>query len=332
MRVKISNMAFKAKPKRYDLIMENLKNNAPVEISLKELALKIGQGHSFILANFKESAKGISLNEIENTCCIGLDIDSKENEKGKKSISRKEFINIVYEALGIKPVISYCTFSDDGSEKKFRVIYLLENPVNSEEYKQLYKAFIEIFKEYLDEQTSNINRCWNGTNKRVQYNLNGEKLIITDELKENIMEHLPSYSEEQLKNFKVKNNNPLKFENEILNQLYIKGDYKNEICDLINKEINIAEFIKDKFGGYFKDKGGYLQGTCSIHNGDNKGALVIYKNTNTCNCFTHCGAMNVVSLCKKFYKTNDFSSIVFRLINEYNLGIPKAAIGKRRGF
>ena len=64
--------------------------------------------------------------------------------------------------------------------------------------------------------------------------------------------------------------------------------------------------------------------------GDNKGAFSIFTNTNTYTCFTHCGTGNVITLAYKVYNTNDFTSVVLQLIQDYNISIPEKSIKVKR--
>lgn len=345
MRVKISNKGFKEKPVNYYGILTNeFKNKSPVDIEPKKLIELISKGHSFILANFKDGAKGIADDDVKDMSYICLDIDWKYDEpkEGKIAINRKDFINLVYDFYGIKPIIDYLTFSARKEELNFRVIYKFESPVSIKEYKLIYEAFNDVFEVYLDTVTTDVCRRWNGTKFKANYNSEGETLVITNDLKNNIIAKLRAAKEKELqeqqqrkKNFKHKQIERIDFNNRILNELRIKSDYsiRCEIANIINTEINILDFIKDKFGGSFKYNGKHLQGACPIHGGKNPKALTIYEETNSCCCRTKCNkSMYVINLGYIAYKTNDFSSLVFALMQDYNIEIPEGSYYRVRNY
>lgn len=327
MKIKYTTTGYKVKPneRQFSMITNELKNAAPKEIDFKELCKIIRCGKSFILANFLDGAKGITKDLIKDIPAIGLDIDSKENP-----IKLHDLVLNIKEKFNVLPVIAYRTFSDI-NDTRFRLIYQFEEAITEQEYQLVYKGFMAVYGQYLDGQTCNCNRAWAGTNKKVF--LFSKDNVITNEIKENIKSLVKKKED---KKFNIKNSNPIKFDNEILNRVYIKGEYKDQICDIICNSIDIKEFIIDKFGGNFNERNNRAVGCCSLHGGDNQGALVIYGDTNTFRCYTHCGSGNVVTVAHKAYNTNDFSSIVFQLINDYGISIPSESIGvtrrKRGGY
>ena len=325
-KIKYTSTGYKTKPtkEQFSVITNELKKAEPKEVTFKELKSIISEGRSFILANFIDGANGITKDLIKNIPAIGLDVDSKEN-----SIKIQDLIKDIHDRFNVFPIIAYNTFSDVDNTR-FRLIYQFGQAITDQEYQEVYKGFLALYGQYLDSQTGNCNRAWAGTNKAVSgFEIDN---IITDEIKEKIKSFAPK---EVKRVFAPKTCNPIKFDNEILNRSYIKSKFKDEICDIICNSIDIKSFILDKFGGSFTDKGNKSVGCCSLHGGDNKGALVIYKDTNTYRCYTHCGSGNVVSVAYKAYNTNDFSSVVFQLMNDYKIDIPKEAIGikgdKREG-
>lgn len=319
MKIKVSSIAYKNKPLPADIgkITNEFKNGNDKEVSFKELAEIIQNGHSVLLANFKSNCNSIKEEFINYLECIALDIDSKENK-----ITMYEMVTLIYKKIGIYPIIEYCTFSDV-DYSKFRLIYRLEDKVDVETYKTLYKALQWKFNKYLDPATKNANRIWAGTNKEVHYRDNDKP--ITFQL---LIKLIGAY-ENKIKRDSKKIEQKRIFKegtiiNEFSNKTYIRPEYKKEISDYLIDNINLVDYIKKHFGGYFKKNGSNWVGSCSLHGGDNKTSLVISERIYT--CFTHCGTGNIFTLAKKVYNDDNFSNLVFKLASEHNLVIPKEYI------
>lgn len=327
MRLKISNIKTISKPNstEYKRIVNNLKNIEPTEIEVWELVNKIEQGYSFLIANFKENSKSINKDDIINTQLIAFDVDSKDNP-----ITRQAFIDSIYEKFNIYPVIYYDTFSADERHMKFRCIYLFDEPISLEEYQNIAEYFKSKLKKYIDTQALNINRPWNATDKKVYFSEKGLNNSISKELREQIKELSNNLIKEKKEKYKERVSINFSDEEKIIDRFYIKADYKNMISDYINSSINIKDFIVDHFGGTFKDHGNYETGVCTIHGGDNKGALVIFKLSNLATCFTQCNrTYNVIRLAYEYYKTNDFSNVAIKLMLEYGLDINSDVLGEK---
>ena len=310
--VKRSEKGYTTKPTAEDIkeITFNFKKaNSNKRLSYKEIAESFESGHSLILADFNESNCNIKCESINSISCIALDIDSKD-----KPIDMFEMISIIYQKIKAYPIINYCTFSDTDNTR-FRLVYRLGDKIDVEVYKTLYKALQWQFKQ-LDQQTSNPNRIWAGTNKKVYYNVKDIPITVSTIVKLINLYNKMLRRKEQKKKIELKGEY-IKYEND----MYIKPIYKKEILDYLIQNIDLKDFIERKFGGNFKRNGNNHIGCCSIHGGDNPTSLVISKNIYT--CFTHCGTGNIITVAKKYYNCSNFSEIAFRLAEEYNLQIPK---------
>ena len=184
MRIKASKDSYKTKPSVDDMkkICWCMKNNDCIEVDFIKLKELIEVGHSVLLADFNEVGS-IKEDNINSLSCLALDIDSKENP-----IQLKDMIELVKNKFDITPKIYYCTFSDE-NEFKFRLIYRLQEPVDVETYKILYKAMAWKLGKYIDNQTVNPNRIWAGTNKKVILNEDDEPITF-----EIIVKLVKSYS------------------------------------------------------------------------------------------------------------------------------------------
>lgn len=310
--IKISGKAYKEKPKADDIkkITWRMKNTAGISVTYKELADIISKGHSVLLAEFNEVGS-IKEDNIKSISCIALDVDSKVNK-----INIYEMISRVNRIFNIYPVISYCTFSDIDSSK-FRLIYRLENKIDVETYRALYCVFQWKLEKYIDTATKNANRIWAGTNKNVVYTENDIPISFAK-----LIKMISSYNLYLRK--KSKKVTEQKYESyekaDYSNAKYIKPEYKKEVLDYLINNIDLRELIPKYFGGRYKRNGERLTGACILHGGDNETALVIDKDRYT--CFTHCGCGNVITIARRIYNIENFSDVVFKLLDDNNLEIP----------
>lgn len=295
-----------------------MKNSECKSVNYKELAIILEQGHSVLLADFKELGN-IKEDNIKSISCIALDIDSKENK-----ITIFEMISKINSVLGFYPILSYCTFSDK-EFTKFRLIYRLENEVDVETYRLLYLAFQWKFNKYLDHATKNANRIWAGTNKSVFYNENDIPITFKDIIKL-IKAYEGSIKRKQEKEIKIQKQKYKRLEFE--NDMYIKPEHKEEVMNLLINNIDLRDFITKHLGGRFKSNTEKITGPCVFHGGDNETALVIDKDRYT--CFTHCGCGNIITAARKIYNIENFSEVAFKLMDEHGLSIPDNYIRRNK--
>lgn len=324
MRIKISSKGYKEKPGADEIkkITWQMKNSECKSVSFQSLSKYIANGHSVLLAEFKELGN-INEDNIISLSCIALDIDSKENE-----ITMYEMISKINNLLNVYPVISYCTFSDK-NYTKFRLIYELEHKVDVETYRMLYLALQWKFKKYLDPATKNANRIWAGTNKSVHFNEQAQPISFRTMIKliKAYDSSVKRKANKEAKALKQKYNNQ-NISNNFSNTSYIKPEYKKDVLNLLIDNIDLREFIPKHLGGSYKRNGEALTGACVLHGGDNETALVINKNRYT--CFTHCGCGNIITAARKIYNIENFSEVAFKLLDEHNLNIPESYI--RRNY
>lgn len=325
MYMKVCPFGAKVKPNNnqyWEQVKALKSQQAYININSHQLQDLLSKGHAVILASYPKGCNEIKLEGIETkvkTRLLALDIDSKENP-----ITKEEMIDKLKEELGVYPIISYNTFSDTNNTK-FRLIYVLGKEINSVEFKKLYKALLSKYEKWLDCQTSNLSRIWQGTNKKVNLFYTAympfqreliEELINTQNELEKVV---------RAENFANRNITPIRFDDEVLNRIRIKGEYADQVADIITKEIDISDCLEKWFGGRLNSKGDRLVGCCPLHGGDNKSAFSIFKKTNTYSCFTRCGSGNVLTLAYRHFNTTDFNSIVIQLMREYNISIPEDA-------
>ncbi len=319
MKIKISPKGYKVKPdgKEIGNMTIAMKKQGNKNVTYEQLADYLQKGHAVILAEFKESCNDIKEESIKKIECIALDIDSKENK-----ITMHDMTKELYEKLGIYPIIQYATFSDT-DYTRFRLIYKLEQAIDVETYKLLYKALQWKYNKYLDQATSNANRIWQGTNKKVYYSEQNLEIKTST-----IIKLITSYEKSlKRKQNKIKKIKVEEYRGNLENiNAFIKKEYKEIAREYIVQNIDLKEFIEKHFGGDFKNKNGNWVSYCPLphHTGDRTNTTAFsIKDNKFYKCFTHCGCGNVITLAKMVYNTNDSSEVIFSLAKEYNLNIPE---------
>lgn len=299
----------KAKSEEIAKIQTRLKNMNQIQLTIEELKNTIERGSSFYLAQFKENGS-VSLDNTLGTEYIALDIDNKEHV-----VFLEDAIELVKSNFNSTPVIAYFTFSSTASMPKFRLIYKLDKFITPDEFRRLYNVLILTINkdhEIIDNQTTNCNRLWSGTNKTT--------IVYDDSIALNVDEvisKLPKTSEKKKAPKIDKDTSSFKYGN-----YYIKD--KKAMMEQLKNEIDIKNYLETHFGVRIKNN----RCACPIHGGDNKSALAIYNDT--CHCFTHCGTMNIVTLAREYYHINDFNEVALRLIQEHNIMINENSIGRKR--
>ncbi|WBK39628.1 hypothetical protein CB452P1_000044 [Clostridium phage CB452P1] len=319
-RIKVSEKAYKEKPTPEDMkhiFYSYLKDSSNKEVTYEELAVLLEQGHSVTLADYKTGCNSIKEEYIQSISCIALDVDGKENK-----INIHEMVGLIYKKFGMLPIIKYCTFSDTDNTR-FRLIYRFEDKIDIEVYKSFYIALQWKLNKYIDQQTKNANRSWAGTNKKVEYCDNDIpfSFAIIVKLIHAYNSKLKREAEKNKIEFKGKCNN------EFTTESYIKTEYKEDVIKFLIQNIDLRDFITSHFSWKYKRNGDNLVGPCFFHGGDNQGALVVSKTIYT--CFTRCGTGNVITAARKAYGIEHFSTVAFRLCQEYNLTIPEEFIKER---
>lgn len=316
--VRYTKQAFKCKPEGWEStkqIKESIDYFLPVE-KVKEL---FENGHSVLLANMKDNTS-LSGDNVSHMNTLALDIDSKEYP-----ILMPSMVTRVYKMIGVKPIIAYPTFSDKNLTR-FRLIYMLESTIDGEVYRALYNALVWKLGEYIDKQAKNPNRIWHGTDKQVflydNYIPLSFELIVSliTAHKNHIYE-----SEKKAKKKRETNFKKGKYNNVAPTNKYILPEYKNTVCELLMSFIPLKDFIVDKFGGSFNRRGDGWQGACPLHGGTSKTSFYITDEIYT--CFSECGTGNLITLARRFYGIDNFTTIAFLLASEYDIIIPYEYLG-----
>lgn len=310
--IRHSKIGYQTKPTAEDMkrISWEIQNQNCKKVSYEELAKLLENGHSVSLAKYKDNCRSIAKANAEYSECIAIDVDSKDYP-----IALEDMKELILSKFDILPIIEYNTFSDTNNTR-FRLIYRLSDKIDAETFERLYKAFTWKIKQ-LDKATTDISRIWAGTDKLVTYNKYDKPVTFP------LMVKLINAYDDMIKRKEKKRRKTLvagKSNELFINDKYIKPGYKRDVMELIVKNTDLTEYIRSKFGGDFREKSGNIVGCCSLHGGDNRGALVISGDIFT--CFTHCGTGNIFTVAKKYYNVSNFSELAFRIAEEHGITIP----------
>lgn len=344
MEIRVSGLKFRRKPgtNEYFKIQKAIKTvGAFKDVSLKELAYYIGEGHSVILAKYKRITAAISSIDreyIESLQLMTLDVETEKINKidentgeviGKELFAKplpiEEVENIIYKKFGIKPILKYKTFSHTEEEPRARLIYYISRPVTVKEYESMLKVILndKELKGRLDDKCKNANRLWQGTDKGVK--ICKDYKPVSEEL---ITQLLEEY--EKLSPSLKLNRKPIEYTGaagtitNIASRVRLKKEYREEIKDMINHSIDIVDFLQSRFGLTFnrncKFNSDVINCNCPIHRGHNEKGFAIYRKTNTAYCFGDCDqAYNIMKLGYLYYNQYSFNNVALSLIEEYNL-------------
>jgi hypothetical protein len=150
MKIMLDNIAFSEKPKGYEIgMISNRIINCPVDINVEELANALGSGKTIVPATFI-SRQGNLRRSIENWYSqqvIALDFD--------EGLTLEE----AYEDSFFRDnaVFLYQTFSHTEQHHKFRVVFVLDEPVSE------YKHFETIINELLTRYPYADQACKDGS-------------------------------------------------------------------------------------------------------------------------------------------------------------------------
>ena len=165
MFLNITTEAFMEKPQSYS----NLKF-IQVETSIEGMAELIKKGHGFTsLYNVKNLVtKTKNKSNWKETWFLGYDIDH-----------HKESMEDVYNKLTVKPSICYTTPSNKDNDYCFRLIYVLNKPINNiDEFNNTYISFSYFLgiDEIIDNHAKDCTRLFNGSYQCKQI-INKEQVI-----------------------------------------------------------------------------------------------------------------------------------------------------------
>lgn len=155
MIINISTKSYAHKPQPSDIRTMTFNK---VELKVKDLCLYISKGHAFtnIFNNKGElKIKDKKIKNFKESWFIGYDVDHS-------NVSMKDFV----ELLSVKPTISYTTPSNGVDGYSFRLLYVLDEPITTnDEYKRIYDGYAQYLgiNDIIDAKAKDSSRYFNGS-------------------------------------------------------------------------------------------------------------------------------------------------------------------------
>lgn len=287
----------------------------PKEMTLQQFSKEIEQGKTYISGCIRDkSIKKLSADNTENFAFFGLDIDNIENQ-----ITIKDMIDKVFSTLQIYPSIAYETFSSNEEHLKFRLLYFFDEPIKEHsKFKDMYDKLKVIYPDCIDKSTSNANRLWYGTDKKVTI-FDDIESVNFNTLMDKLNYLVPDIP--QISTKKTLNSKATKIYD---SNLRFNKSKSKELAKFIINSIDIVEFVRD-FGGNVEEHRDYANCSCPFHScsGKNKTTLRIYKNSNSLYCWSRedCVRGDIISSVM-IYKSLDFFNACRFLVDAYGLEVP----------
>jgi hypothetical protein len=150
MKIMLDNIAFSEKPKGYEIgMISNRIINCPIDINVEDLANALGSGKTIVPATFIQRAGNLrrSIDNWHSQQVIALDFD--------EGLTLEEAYNDTF--FMENAVFLYQTFSHTEQQHKFRVVFVLDEPVSE------YKHFETIINELLTRYPYADQACKDGS-------------------------------------------------------------------------------------------------------------------------------------------------------------------------
>lgn len=208
------NVSFKSKPEPNDVkkIRNRTVPNGSENYTLEEIKNNLICGHTCIPAAIKskkqwldgESNYQMFLLDFDNSIMEDtIDETTGKKVKKKKDLTVDDERHITFEKVleyckekSIIPTFAYSTFSHSEQQHKFRLVYILDEPVHClEEILGVYKTFKDIFQDYhIDTSTTDIARLFYG-GQEIIFESESFYKVVSREIEEEIEKEEFQYSE-----------------------------------------------------------------------------------------------------------------------------------------
>lgn len=189
------NVSFKTKPETNDVtkIRNRTVTNKSGNYTLEEIKNNLICGHTCIPAAIKSKKKW--LDGESNYQIFMLDFDNSVIDKATKKkidFTVDDDRHVTFEQVlehckeeNLIPTFAYSTFSHTEKQHKFRLVYILDEPIHSiEEVLGVYKTFKDIFKDYhIDTSTTDIARLFFG-GQEIIFESNNFYKVVSQEVEE----------------------------------------------------------------------------------------------------------------------------------------------------
>ena len=187
------NEKFTHKPRGYEI--GKIKNRINIEeagsFPIKDIKEMIIAGQTCIPAAIKSKKDWIDGENHYQMFMIDFDNTTTiEKEKVKLTVDDEKHITIDMmikhcEEINLIPTFIYTTFSHSERQHKFRLVYVLDEPISSKaEIEGVYSWFKEIFKDYhIDNAATDIARPFFG-GKEIVFESNNYFEVVAEEIEE----------------------------------------------------------------------------------------------------------------------------------------------------
>ena len=197
------NVSFKSKPKANDVtrIRNRTVANGSENYTLEEIKNNLICGHTCIPAGIKSKKQWIDgesnyqmfLLDFDNSIMEdAIDETTGKKVKKKKDLTVNDERHVTFEQVleyckekSLIPTFAYSTFSHSEQQHKFRLVYILDEPVHClEEILGVYKTFKDIFQDYhIDTSATDIARLYYG-GKEIIFESNNFYKVVSQEVEE----------------------------------------------------------------------------------------------------------------------------------------------------
>lgn len=256
MQVYLDNQQFTNKPKNSEIgIITNKIYKQRANLDLRELAKEIAEkGKTVMLATYIANLKQ---SELEQQSILMLDFDNhdKDNQFTLEQALNDKFIKD-------NACFIYRTFSDSRIIDKFRVVFALDNQLNTaDEVTRAYRYLLSKYNQ-ADQKTKNPNRLFFGSNSgfiELDFNNRLKKSEVVKEVLEVKEEVKTTYVTNEIKQYEIIDNTKVyeciknkefKRAKEILAIKYadrnvLNMEFENEISvkNFYTTEVDISEFL-----------------------------------------------------------------------------------------
>ncbi len=171
----VDTKGYKSKPLKYmKTINSGIVASKELKLSVQQLKQFIEQGRTYLAGHLIVKLNGRTKENIKDINFISLDIDNEYSDSNKEKIytnyTVEEVIEKVEQEIGIKPIISYTTFTGTNKEnnsEKFRLIYPIKESIDHLQVELLLKHIVSSCGDIFDKACIDASRMFLGTDKPV---------------------------------------------------------------------------------------------------------------------------------------------------------------------
>lgn len=171
----LDEQKYKTKPKG-GAVRNRSKKGKAQPYTIKDIAQALADGRSIIAAEYHTEKTGADGNtdSVRFICdkkqLFFLDFDNDENTE--KKLSLDAMVKASAQYLNITPVMYYRTFSSTEKQEKYRLVFMLEKPVDADTATRIQNKLLGFFDGFADTACRDLCRIFYGTNSGVSIEKN----------------------------------------------------------------------------------------------------------------------------------------------------------------